>query len=130
MLSEPAAWKVGETIFQIDSQAGYFYLLESGEVELHYRVVDTMVSDKSKEFYVGSIDPGEIFGLSALVAPFKYTATCVAGADCKGYQIDAKKLFELIEADPALGYGLMSSVAKTSFERLNMVRMELVAARP
>ena len=130
MISDPVSWKSGETIFEIDTEATFLYLLESGEVELHYRVVDTLVSDKSKEFYVGSINPGEMFGLSALMPPYEYTATCQTSQDSKGIKVDAKKLLMLVEADAGLGHALMSAVAKAAFDRLNMARTELVAARP
>ena len=130
MISDPVSWPAGETIFEIDTEATYLYMLESGEVELHYRVQDTLVSDKSKEFFVGSFNPGEVFGLSALMSPFEYTATCQTSADSRAIRVDAKKLLMLVEADAALGYALMTTVAKAAFDRLSMARLELVAARP
>jgi len=130
MISNPVSWKVGETIFEIGTEASFLYLLESGEVELHYRVADNLVSNKSKEFFVGSINPGEIFGLSALMPHHEYTATCVTSQDSNGIQVDAKKLLVLAESDASLGRALMSAVAEAAFDRLGMVRTELVAARP
>ena len=129
MLAEAVSWKAGETLFTLGDKADFVYFLESGEVTLHYKVVDELVSDKSKEFYVGDINPGEPFGLSALIAPYAYTATAFAARDCKGIIVDAKKLRVLADEQPKLGYALMHQVAKFTFERLGQVRVELVAAR-
>lgn len=129
MIADQITFAEGETIFTIGQDAGYLYLLESGEVDLHYKVVDTLISDKSKEFYIGAIDPGEVFGLSAVMDPYRYTATSIAAEGSKAIRVDAVKLRSLIQENPRLGVGLMTSVARSAFERLGQVRSELVAAR-
>jgi CRP/FNR family transcriptional regulator len=129
MITDQVAWTKGDTIFTIDSDAKYLYLLESGEVDLHYKVTDNLISDKSKEFYIGAINPGEVFGLSALMESNIYTATSIAAEDSKAIRVDAVRLERLIQENPSLGLGLMTSVAKAAFERLGQVRSELVAAR-
>lgn len=129
MLAESVSWAAGDLIVKADGEADSVYLLTSGGVDLGYFVEDTLVSDKSKEFFVGSINPGEPFGLSGLLEPYKYTANCVATLDSEGIKVDAKKLLAAADADPALGYSMMKAVAKGLFERLGTVRAELVAAR-
>ena len=129
VFAEEKNWQTGEVIFSIDQDAGMIYLLEKGSVDLHYKVVDDLVSDKSKEFYVGDIDPGEPFGVSALLAPFQYTASAVAATESSGIAIDAKKLLALANDNPKLGFALMSQLAKSIFEQLGQARVELVAAR-
>ncbi len=129
MFADEVSFKAEEKVFEIDTKAGFLYLLLGGEIELHYSVVDSLVSDKSKEFFVGDIDPGEVFGLSALMAPFNYTATCIANKDSKAIKVDAGKLLALADENPKLGYAMMTKLAETAFERLGVVRTELVAAR-
>ena len=129
MIAEEVSYPAGETVFEIEAEAGFVYLLVDGEIDLHYSVVDSLISEKSKEFYVGNFDPGNPFGLSGLVAPYAYTATCTASKDSKAIKVDAKKLLALAEEDPKLGYALMTKIAESAFERLSRVRMELVAAR-
>lgn len=129
MFADEISIKAGETVFEIESEAKFLYLLLEGDIELHYSVVDSMVSDKSKNFFVGNIDPGEAFGLSALMEPFAYTATCSATKDSKVVKVDAGKLLALAEEDPKLGYAMMTKLAETAFERLGVARSELVAAR-
>ncbi len=129
MIADAVHWVDGDTLFNLGDAADHLYFLKTGEVNLHYRVVDELISDKSKEFYVGDINPGDPFGLSALIAPHTYTATAVVAQDSDGIIIDAKKLRALSGENPQLGYALMQQVAKVTFERLGQVRVELVAAR-
>ena len=104
------------------------YVLMEGAVDLKYFVEDTTVSHKSKEFSVGEVNPGEAFGLSSLLGTKEYTACGIASVDSKGLVIDAQKMLELAQSDPMLGYGLMQSIAKAAFERLDHVRVQWVAA--
>ena len=129
MLSQEIEWAAGDTVFENDTPADFLFLLEAGEVELNYRVGDTIVSDKSKEFYVGHINPGELFGFSALFEPYIYTAFCAASESSRGIKVEAKQLRELAENDPEFGYGLMKAVARAEFERLTLISQQLVAAR-
>ncbi len=129
MASEEASWKKGETLFDIHEKATYLYFIESGNVELHYMVVDDKVSDKSKEFYVGDANPGEPLGFSAFIEPYEYTATALAATDSTGLVVDVSKLKEMAADDPALGYRMMTQVATDAFKRLGRARVELVAAR-
>lgn len=129
MLADDISWEVDGEVFGINKPADYLFILETGEIELHYAVKDELISAKSKEFFIGSINPGEAFGLSSLIEPFRYTANAIASTGSKGIKIDARKLQALAEADAKLGYALMAQVAKASFERLSSVRVELAAAR-
>lgn len=129
MITEEVAFKAGDTVFEIETDADYLYLLLAGEIDLSYSVTDKVVSGKHKDFYVGNIDPGEAFGISALMEPYAYTATCKAAKDSKALKVDAKKLLALAKENNGLGFAMMTKVAETAFERLSSVRMELVAAR-
>lgn len=129
VFAEEITWEKGEVVFTIHDQADQIYLLETGSVDLHYKVVDDLVSDKSKEFFVGDVNPGEPMGISALLEPYKYTATAIAAEESKGILVDAQKLLSLADENPELGYALMTQLAKSTFERLGRVRVELAAAR-
>lgn len=129
MLSEEISWNAGDTVFEINKDADFLFVLETGDVELHYKVKDELISEKSKEFFIGSINPGEAFGLSAVIEPFTYTSNAIASAKSTGIKLDARKLRVLAGKNPAFGYALMAQVAKASFDRLGSVRVELAAAR-
>ena len=78
---------------------------------------------------VGSIAPGEIYGVSALIEPYCYTATLKATMPTRVLEIDGLALRDLIEKDPTLGYVIMCNIAKAVLERLKYTQVELAAAR-
>lgn len=129
VFAEEVTWEKGVVVFNINAKADKLFFLETGEIDLHYKVVDELISDKSKEFYVGSVNPGDPMGVAALLEPFEYTATGIAVEQSKGIAVDAKKLLSLADADPKLGYALMAKLSHALFERLGQVRVELAAAR-
>ena len=83
--------------------------------------------DYRQEYFVGYINPEEIFGISALIEPYYYTATLRADKLCRVIKIDAPALRALCEVDPQLSVGLMKAVARAAMERLDMTRVQLVA---
>jgi CRP-like cAMP-binding protein len=128
MLAEEVSWKAKDCIFESGAKPDKLFVLMEGEVDLRYYVEDTEFSHKSKEFSVGEVNPGEPFGLSSLLGGKGYGAHAIARSACKGIAIDAAELLKLAQSDPKLGYGLMQSVAKSAYERLDHVRVQLVAA--
>lgn len=80
--------------------------------------------DYKQEYFVGEINPEEIFGISALIEAYQYTATLRADKPCRVIKIDASALCEV---DSHLSVGLMKAVAKAAMERLEMTRVRLVA---
>jgi len=82
-----------------------------------------------KEYFVSDINPGEIFGISALIEPYIYTATLRADKVSRVIQIRAAPLRALCEVDMKLSSGLHHAVAKAAMERLNNTRTQLVAAK-
>lgn len=129
MLADEVSWEKDGIVFEVGKKAEFLYLLGTGEIELHYAVKDELISEKSKEFFVGSINLGEAFGLSSMIEPFEYTSGAVATEASKGVRIDAVKLRALAGEDSHLGFAIMTQVATASFERLSSVRVELAAAR-
>ncbi len=114
-------------IFKGESEAQCFYILVSGEVELLYsgggegRVVNA---------YVGSIAPGEVFGYSALLEPYKMTTTARSEGPVSAIAIDACGLRAMCEVDNRLGYTFMQHLAQALAERLHGVRIQLAVAKP
>ncbi len=81
-----------------------------------------------KELYIGDIHPGDIFGISALIEPYIYTATMRAEKTCRIIKIETSALRALCEVDLKLSCGLQRAVAKATMERLHSTRVQLVAA--
>jgi len=57
--------------------------------------------------------------------PQHYTLTAICMEDSEVLAIDADKLFELCETDPAVGYQLMLKIAQIYFERYKIAKRNL-----
>ena len=128
MISEEIEFEEGEVLFESGAAGDAFYLLIDGAVELSYVVFDQINPELCKEFQVGDINPGEVFGVAAVIAPRKFTATAKATMNGQAIEIDADALLALCGEDAAFGYGLMAQVAKATAERLGFTRTQLAAA--
>ena len=95
----------------------------SGEVDIVYRLGD------GREVTAESAIAGEVLGWSALLEPYKLTASVVGRKDGELVAIEGKKLRELCEVDTWLGYQLMIEIARVLRDRLSGLRVQLAAAR-
>ncbi len=128
MISEEIELDEGDVVFESDAAGDALYMLMSGSVELHYVVFDHINTELRKEFQVGDINPGEAFGLSAVIEPYKFTAMAKMTASGEAIRVDADALLKMCGEDAAFGYGLMTQVAKATMERLGFTRTQLAAA--
>jgi CRP-like cAMP-binding protein len=151
-LAEEAHCQQGEALFREGHPADTLYLLMEGGVALYYtltedgtsaRTADAMhllmeegmevpmlegEADLFKEHLVGEVHPSEIVGISALIAPYRFTATARATCPSRLLKMDAQALHRLCAEDPQLGYGLISAAAQTAKERLHFTRQQLTRA--
>ncbi len=128
MIAENKEAEKGKVILEECGTADYLYLLEEGGLELFFTVRDEYRPELNKEYFVGEIGPGEIFGVSALIEPFVYSSSVRASANCKYIEIDGQSLRALFTQDTNLAYKMMHQVAKAVIERLAATRVQLAAA--
>ena len=128
-IAKEKEYQEGDVIIESGQPADTFYFLADGSISYYFVV--TIVHDPyyEKEYHISNINPGEMFGISALIEPYKYTATLRADKPSRVIEIGASDLRALCDADPKLAYGLMQAVAKASIERLQATRIQLIAAR-
>ena len=69
-IAEEVAFEKGQTIFEECQPANELYLLLNGGVDFFYKSEEEFHPKSSKEFSVGEVNPGEPFGLSALLEPY------------------------------------------------------------
>ena len=69
MLSEEVEIDKDSTVFETDQTAVALYVLVEGSIDLNYKVIDREDSKIVKEFFISELNPGDIFGLSALLEP-------------------------------------------------------------
>ena len=128
MNAEEAFFEKGETIFEECDEASSLYILQEGSIDLYYKSEDIYHTKSAKEFLVGEINPGEIFGVSALLEPYELNATARAAVNCSVIKIDAKILRAIMQSDPVTGYRFMVHESKALMERLIATRIQLAAA--
>lgn len=128
MLADEVNYAKGEMIFEECAEATHLYILLEGNVDLFYRSAEEFHPTTHKDFHVGEINPGEVFGISALLEPYALNATAKAAQDCRVVTLNAKELRGLMEKDQDLGYRMMTHTARALMERLGAVRVQLAAA--
>jgi CRP-like cAMP-binding protein len=119
MISEEKSVPSGTVIFEEGDAADNLYIISGGEVDIEYtlgsgekRTVDTVVA-------------GELSMWSALVEPYKSTATGTATSETKLIVINGVKLRELCEQDHDLGYRMLICLTKLLAGRLEGARVQL-----
>jgi CRP-like cAMP-binding protein len=101
-------------------------VLTSGTVDLVYHIERANGIETS---FVGSIVAGEPFAISALLEPYRLTASAVAHGPIQAIAIDAAGLRALCELSCHLGYTIMRQVARALAERLGFAFVELAACK-
>lgn len=119
--------KPGDILVESGAPADALYFLLEGHLPYYMVVTSEHLPDYRQEYFIGYINPEEIFGISALLDPFMYTATIRVEEPCSVIKIDAHALRALCEVDVHLSVGLMKAVALSAMERLQMTRVQLVA---
>jgi CRP-like cAMP-binding protein len=130
MIADEKTYTPGAVIFEECDTADKLYLLMDGNVDLYYRSIDEMhiYTTPPKEFYAGSINPGEVFSISALIEPYKNNATAKASEPSHVIMIDSVELRKLLEQDIQLAYNLTRQTVKVLMERLIDLRVQLAAS--
>jgi CRP/FNR family transcriptional regulator, cyclic AMP receptor protein len=130
MIADERTLEAGTVIFEECDTADKMYLLTEGNVDLSYRSIDEghAYTTPPKEFYAGSINPGEVFGVSALIDPYKNNATAKASAPSRVIIMDAIELRKLLEADIQLAYNLTRQTVIVLMDRLISLRVQLTAS--
>jgi CRP-like cAMP-binding protein len=129
MLTDEIDVETGDIVFHAGQPANALYFLMEGSVDLHYVAVDEINTELRKDFFVSEINPGEPFGISALLEPYQYTGTVRVAQPSRVLRLDAAGLRALCEVDPKIAAILMRQVAKAAMSRLHDTRIQLAAAR-
>jgi CRP-like cAMP-binding protein len=128
LISEEFQGVKGDQLFEECQPANFLFLLLEGGVDLSYKSEETFHPKTSKEFPVGEINPGEVFGISSLIEPYILSATARLSQDSKYITIEANHLRKMIEGNHHLGYLLLQQISKVLMERLAYTRVQLAAA--
>jgi CRP/FNR family cyclic AMP-dependent transcriptional regulator len=121
MISEGRAFKPGEKLFVEGNPADHLMFLEDGEVNILYRLGD------QTEVIVDTLVAGDTLAWSALLSPYKLTATGVGRVAGSAIAIKGAELRVLCAENPQYGLQLMTEVARTLRSRLEATRVQLAA---
>ncbi len=110
----------GATIFRQGDAADAFYVIRHGSVAL-----ETFVPARGSAV-IETIEAGEVLGWSWLFAPYRWHFDARALTAVRASAFDGACLRGKCDADPALGYDLMSRFAQVAIERLQWTRLRLL----
>jgi CRP-like cAMP-binding protein len=127
MITQEIQLQPGDTVFETNHPADALYFLTQGNLPYYILVTSEHMPDYHHEYFVGYINPEEIFGISALIEPYLYTTTMRAESPCRIIKINAAALRALCEVDNQLYIGLLKAVASAAMARLDMTRVQLAA---
>lgn len=112
-IGEEKSFPKDSILIEENSAADNLMLLLEGAVDLFYS------GERGKSVKACSIAPGVVFGVSALIAPYKSTASARAIMPTKVVDIDGVALRKLIENDQTLGSDMIRNVAAAVLARLH-----------
>jgi CRP-like cAMP-binding protein len=125
MVAEVVAYEGGATVFREGDPARSLYLLMDGGVELSIAATRVV----GERLFVGSVGPGEPFGISAGLDGKKYSSSAHATASIRVIKLDGSALRSLAGLDCSLGFCMMKQMAGAALARLEMAYVELAAAQ-
>jgi CRP/FNR family cyclic AMP-dependent transcriptional regulator len=109
-----------EVIFREGDPANIFFLVRQGSVAL-----ETFVPARGS-ILIETVEPGELVGWSWLFAPYRWHFDARALTAVRATAFDGACLRGKCDADPALGYALMTCFARVMIERLQWTRLRLL----
>ncbi len=110
----------GQPIFQADSDAEYFCLIDQGSVGLEMFVRGKGV------ITIETIGAGEALGWSWLFPPYRWHFSARSHAATEAVAFAARVLRQYAEANQSFGYELAMRVGQVMLQRLQATRAKLV----
>jgi len=128
MFADEAVLEKDAVILEEGRPAKALYFLLSGSVDLYYTVEEAYRLEERRQVWVCEINPGEPFGISALIEPHVFTASVRTSKPSRVIQFYVDGLKQLFAADPQLEILILRRVAQAALERLHATRVLLAAA--
>lgn len=116
--SEEESFKKNSTIFKTGEKASHFFVLSEGAIDISL--------GKREGAHMSVSKPGEIFGWSALVEPYIYTANAKATKDTRVIKISRDLIEQAISEHPAEGLAVLKNLTGIIAQRLRYAYKSLV----
>jgi CRP/FNR family transcriptional regulator, cyclic AMP receptor protein len=108
-------------LFEDGGNATHFWLIQCGHVSLDLHVPG------EGPVVMETVGMGELLGWSWLFPPYRWAFGAVAATAVEAFEFDAPTVRELSAADPKLGYELSQRINRVLAQRLQAVRIRLIA---
>jgi CRP-like cAMP-binding protein len=113
--------KSDEVIFSEGTRAAHLHLCRNGKVDIVIRVREPW----NKNVTVHTAGAGELFGWSAMVAPYTYTASAECADDGEEIRIMGAELLKLFDKNPRVGLVVWRNLSAEISARLTQTRQRL-----
>ena len=113
-------YEAGAPLFREGDHADTFFLLRHGSVAIE------AYAPTGGALVIETIDAGDVVGWSWLFPPYRWHFDAHALGPVRATAFDGACLRGKCDADPALGYELISRFAQTMIERLQATRLRLL----
>lgn len=128
MIAEEHTVEAKATLVDEGKPAQKFFLLVDGSIDLYIKSEEANDPASRRDFAVGEINPGEVFGISTVLEPYIYATTVRSATASQVIEFDGAALRELMQHDKAFAHQLMLQIAQALMSRLNSTRVQLAAA--
>jgi CRP-like cAMP-binding protein len=119
-LCSERAMSQGETICSEGTRAKTVHLCRSGKVDIVMWVREPW----NKNVVVHRAEAGEVFGWSALVAPYTFTASAECVESGEEILISGSALLDLFDQNPHIGYVVIRDLSTEISARLTQIRQK------
>ena len=121
IISKERPIKVGDRVFSEGEKATHFRLIKSGAVDIVYLLGD------GREVITDTLITGDALSWSALLEPYRLTASGVASKEGVIIEIESEGLRQICRGDLACGFKILEEVSKTLRSRLSALRVQIAA---
>jgi len=119
-IGKEIAVKSGQQIFREGQEANGVYIVRQGSVEL------LTVIEKEIELPISILrEPGDTFGTSALVPPYRYSLSARCVEEGTLFSMETKAVRKLAAEEHDIGCKIMTNLAAHFLERLKETRQEV-----
>ncbi len=112
-MMEVKSYDSNQIIFEQGSKVAFLYILLKGEVTIHYKPYD------GPTIVVATIQPGGVFGWSAIVGREEYTSKANAVLSSLTYRITAQNVRLLCNEYPEVGEKFIDRLINRMTDRIN-----------
>ncbi len=118
-LFEPLSVPPGGVIFREGDEATHLYIIQRGSVTIQYKPYDGPMITLSH------LQPGEIFGWSAVVGGEKYTSDAIGTTEVEVLRLRGSELLRLCAEHTAEGGAILDKLAEAVSPRWSYARQQI-----